>query len=138
MAFGRTRSGKLSPRYTHGVGPQKTENENTCRTAKAMSVSPPCLLRTVSWSAGVPAGASVKWPTRPAMSAQTPSMIEPVRRDWGWGISGSQRYDDLVAHVTTSPGLDEVQRGDRADDGDTAKDRLDRVRVEAGTKGSIR
>ena len=29
MALGRTRSGKLSPRYTHGVGPQKMENEKT-------------------------------------------------------------------------------------------------------------
>ena len=57
IAFGRTRSGKLSPRYTHGVGPQKIENEKTCRTAKAIRVSPPWRLRGVSNSVGVPGSA---------------------------------------------------------------------------------
>jgi hypothetical protein len=40
MDLGRTRRGNDSPRYTHGVGPQKMENEQTCRTAKAMRTSP--------------------------------------------------------------------------------------------------
>jgi hypothetical protein len=64
---------------TYGVGPQKIEKEKTCKIAKAMRVSPndsshepgppydykleilpPCLLRGVSSSTAVPAGARVK------------------------------------------------------------------------------
>lgn len=109
IALGRTRRGNDSPkgmdikykssvkanvldlpRYTHGVGPQNMENEKTCSTAKAISVSPsiivsqssqapkticdlpPRLLRGVSWSVGVPEGANVKCPTRPAWMSKVP------------------------------------------------------------------
>ncbi len=102
IAFGRTRRGKLSPRYTHGVGPQKIENENTCRTANAMSVSPPRRLRAVSWSAGVPVFASVKCPTRPAMTAQVASMTEPVRRELR-RPQVSMRYNAGTVPTTDTP-----------------------------------
>ena len=102
IAFGRTRRGKLSPRYTHGVGPQKIENENTCRTANAMSVSPPRRLRAVSWSAGVPVLARVKCPTRPAMMAQVASMTEPVRRELR-RPQVSMRYSAGTVPTTDTP-----------------------------------
>lgn len=67
MAFGLTRRGNDSPRYTHGTGPQKREKEKTCRIAKAMRTSPPCLFRGDNSEDGVPVGARVKCPTRPAL-----------------------------------------------------------------------
>ena len=57
------------------------EKEKTWRTANAMRVSPPCLLRFVRSSAGVPFGANVAFPTRPAMIAHVASSAAPVRSD---------------------------------------------------------
>ena len=78
---------------TYGVGPQNIENEKTCKTAKAIKTSPgtilmriclaqfendppPCLFRLVSRSLAVPAGARVKWPTKPAWVM---SILSPTR-----------------------------------------------------------
>lgn len=68
MHFARTRKGNDSPKYTHGVGPQNIEYEKTCRTANAMSVSPPCLFLWVKvMSATFTLGpGSVLNPTTPA------------------------------------------------------------------------
>ena len=79
----RTRNGKLSPRYTHGVAPQNIENPKTWRTAKVMTASPPLLFRWVRAATGVPGGARVKWPTNATTRAQTASQMAPVKRDYG-------------------------------------------------------
>ena len=67
---------------THqGVGPQNAPYVKTCMIAKAMSMSPPCLLRGVSWLSGVPEGASMKCPAKAAIMAHVASRRAPTSKD---------------------------------------------------------
>ena len=68
-------------------------------------------------------------------------MIAPVSRDCAKKdrqakvqlATDMRRFDDGIGtYVTPAPGLDEVQRGHGADDGDPSEDGLDGVRVQAG------
>lgn len=70
------------------------EYENTCKTAKVIRASPPALLRGVSWLTGVPDGARVKCPTRPAMMAHVASSKAPVSNDYP-----KKRYQSVAQQV---------------------------------------
>ena len=85
---------------------------NTCRTAKAIKVSPPLLLRGVSSLAGVPEGANVKWPTSPAMRAQMASRMAPRSKDFLRPIDSMRYSAGNVPATETAPKMVWMTYGD--------------------------